>query len=224
MIALENLSSFLGYGDKSSAKLWFAGIEEASSYKSIEDLRNTPKKELVTFNGCKDEKTSVYIIISKIVLGLVNDEWKESWQQYRDNKLFSLKSEAAQINIYPLGKQNVQDWPDFYSEYFKLTREQYYKFIEEDKNGRFEKIYNFRTENGNPLTICFGKQFWDSFEKCFRLINHSFYTFENIFRFYYDDNIIFTTFFRNNSMSNKRIEILLSKIREYKINPFTKWT
>lgn len=220
--AIKKLIGFLGYGDNSSAKLWFVGIEEASGYTTLDELKNIPDKELVTCDGCKSDKTSVYVIISKIVLALLGEDWKYGWRDYRDKRLFSIGSEAVQINLYPLGKQRVQNWPNFYDDFFMLTREQYYDMIENHNSGRFEIINRFRNENSNPLSFCFGLQFWSSFEKCFKLMSHQYLEIENNFRIYYDDNIVFAPFFRNNSMSNKRIEILIEKLNLYNINPIAK--
>lgn len=219
---LSRLDLFLGYGDEKSSMIWFVGIEEASSFKSIDDIYALPQKHFDTCSGCKNERTSVYVIISKIVLALQNLNWENDWPFYRDEKLFKTNSEALQLNLFPLGKSSLKTWPDFYKEEIGISPKVYYDYIENHNGGRFYIINNLKNKLNPPLTICFGKNNWHSYIKCFLLNDEPSVSFGNIFQLYLSRNIILTPFFRNSSMSNKNIIQLIEFVNKNKINPFTK--
>ena len=233
----ELLNYLLGIGDHETAKVWFVGIEEAGGWTKeyIDEIKGYENKD---FNPVKSGRitedankygnkfTKVYDIMSKIVVGLQGNEWQNKWKEYRDKKLFTKGNEALQINLYPLGKKHVGDWPQEYEKWFGFTtREEYYKWISEDENRRFAQIRKKREKHGNPLTICFGKSFWSDFIKCFNLKDRLYKGYQDTFIFYEEEKVILVPFFwygGKSGMTDGRIGKLLCLIKELNLNPFTK--
>ncbi len=164
--------------------------------------------------------------MSKIILGLKGDDWENKWKEYRDEKLLGEKSEAVQINLYPLGKKHVGKWPENYKEWFDFAdTKKYYEWISEDKNGRFSQIRKKRKEHGNPLVICFGKSFWADFIQCFRLEDDLYTGYQDTFIFYQDKNVILVPFFwygGKSGMTPERIAKFIENINMLKLNPLLK--
>lgn len=220
---LKKLLYYLGNGDPNSAKVWFFGIEEAYVYKQLDEIDKIPEVH-GTYEGHQGPHTPVYDIISKIIIGLNGRDWQKEWLEYRNHKLFSKGSEAFQGNLYPLGKRHVACWPEEYSEWFGLTKDEYYKLISNEKTGRFNYLHEKRNEYGNPLTFCFGKAFWNDFIKCFCLVNSSVTEYQKLFKFYVKEKIVLTPFFLVGGrlgMNNERIGKLLNLVNESGMNPFS---
>lgn len=234
----ELLNYLLGSGDLNTAKVWFVGIEEAEEWTlaKIEGYENKDCNPVKPDQILKQEEekirngekfTSVYDIMSKIVIGLKGDDWKNKskWKKYRNEELFMRRSEALQVNLYPLGKGHVHVWRKEYTEWFGFKKEEYYKRVSEDKSGRFAQIRKKRKEHGNQLTICFGKSFWSDFIKCFNLEKPLYTGYQNTLIFYKKENAILVPFFwygGKSGMSHKRIGKLLGLIKKLNFNPFTK--
>lgn len=221
----RRLLYYLGNGDPRTAKIWFMGIEEAQAYEKLEDIDKVPK-EYGTCRGHPNPRnhTPVYDIISKIITGLQGKDWKKEWVGYRNEKLFSEGSEAFQGNLYPLGKEHIEVWPENYTKWFGLNKEEYYEKIYEEKIGRFAYLRTKREEYGRPLIFCFGSSFRSDFIRCFRL-NDSLHEDHQEFRFYIDEKIILNPFFwvgGKTGMSNKRIERILELTNTSELNPFAK--
>jgi hypothetical protein len=218
---LEKVMNFLGYGDPKTAKVWFIGIEEAKAFDDTSKIDKLNSK-FDTYNGCKGAKTSVYQIISKIILGLKKQEWFEEWRIYRDNILFSKGSEAVQLNLFPLGKQNIKKWEENYTKWFNLKFKQYYDFVRDENNGRFKLIKN-EIQKTKPLTICFfSKRDREQFIKLFNLLEKETSEYDNFF-LYKKEKIIFTPFFGyqgRTGFSKERINNLIQFINDNHLNPF----
>ena len=60
----------LGWGDVKSAKLWFIGLEESAAFESSRDFEALQKEDFSAYSGCLGAKTPIYVIMSKIILGL----------------------------------------------------------------------------------------------------------------------------------------------------------
>lgn len=240
----EVLNYLLGAGDHKTAKVWFVGIEEAQKWEEkyftkIEGYKNKDWNPVEGDQILKQEEeikkdgerfTNIYDIMSKILIGLQvqGDGWTNTnkWKKYRDERLFMEKSEALQINLYPLGKKHVGDWHQEYKEWFGFaTKEEYYKWISEDESGRFAQIREKREKHGNPLTICFGKSFWTDFIKCFKLEDRLYTGYQDAFIFYKKEQVILAPFFwygGKSGMTDERTKKLLKFIDELQLNPFTK--
>ena len=240
--AMENkrelLNYLLGNGDLNTAKVWFVGIEEAAEWtkKYIDEIKkgdgnkdfNTVESGRIAedANNYGNKFTKVFDIMSKIVIGLQDNDRQNNWKKYRDDKLFMAGSEALQINLYPLGKKHVGDWPQEYKEWFGFaTKEEYYKWISEDESGRFAQIREKREKHDNPLTICFGKSFWSDFIKCFNLKEYLYKGYQNTFIFYEEKKVILVPFFwygGKSGMTDERTAKFLQLIDKLQLNPFTK--
>jgi len=236
----ELLNYLLGNGDLNTAKVWFVGIEEAEEWTEeylakIEGYENKDYNPVESGQILKQEKersekgekfTSVYDIMSKIVVGLQGDEWQNNWKEYRNEKLFMKGSEVFQINLYPLGKKHVEDWRQEYEEWFGFTsKKQYYEWISENKSVRFAQIRKKRKEHGNPLSICFGKSFWSDFIKCFKLEETLYTGYQDTFIFYKEEKVILVPFFwygGKSGMTPERTAKFIEYINKLKLNPFTK--
>ena len=216
---LRNAWRFLGYGDPRSARVWFVGLEEASEFKTLEEIRELQSRESIHCRGCPGERTAVYDIISKIVIGLRDGDFGAGWRSYRDTQLFSQDSDAFQANLYPLGKKSEADWPVLYQKWFGMSREQYYHWQQEETPHRFNHLRRRRKHHGNPLAICFGKGHWDHFRRCFAADGEQPRDVGR-FRYYAESRVILTEFFRSTRMSDSEIRKLIRLISRLGLNPF----
>ncbi|MCX6152610.1 MAG: hypothetical protein NT007_00460 [Candidatus Kapabacteria bacterium] len=209
--------TFLGYGDKESAKIWFIGIEEGKEFQKLEDLKTEAENFQISKEG-ESYHSPIYDVMTKIWEGLKCDD-----KQVSKAELFKKGNPVIQSNIYPLGKHSIYSWEKNYSEWFGFENEkEYYDWIESEViNKRFEIINNFKKENDNLLIICFGKAEWKHYIQCFDLENNFYLGFNDDFRIYKEQKIILTPFFNaGRGMNNKNIGILVEKIKELKLNPF----
>jgi len=213
---LERASRFLGYGDVESARVWFVGLEEALS---LDDPDTIPTEAFETYQGCAGSRTSVYVIISKVITGLRGREWKTEWRDYRDYRLFSPNSEAVQANLSPLGKPSTKVWLDQYESQFGFSLSQYWYRLENDEWSRFAHLRQLRGEHGNPLTICFGKGWWDTFASALDL-DADYVKTRDPFRLYHVRRVVMTPFFAPyTGMSNAKVEALLNLIKNRGLTP-----
>lgn len=221
-IRWNQVMKMLGWGDTRSAKIWFIGLEEASGFKGIEDFEKLQKEEFRPYQGCKGEKTPIYVIMSKIVLGLRGENWRSDWSGYRDNKLFAEGSDALQTNLYPLGKKKLTEWPEQYGSLFGISAADYYGIMSDSNNSRYRLIRERRKDCGDPLTICFGTSGWRDFVKCLELDHAVSEELNGLFRFYAKEKVVLTPFFWSggkNGLSDVRIQQLIEAINKLGLNP-----
>jgi hypothetical protein len=208
---------FLGYGDPKSARIWFVGLEESRAFERQSDFDILPDTPFKAYEGCRGEATPVYVVVSKIVTGLLGQNWNATWREYRDRKLFHTNTQAVLLNLYPLGKGRLKSWPKQYFDWFKMTRDQYYSWVTDDKSGRFPHICTLRNKHRRPLTVCFGTTAWVDFRKCFTLTSPA----NGLpFEFHQTDRIVLTPFFRHSLMPDDRIRSLIEQINARSLNPF----
>ena len=211
---LERASRFLGYGDVNSARVWFIGLEEALA---LNDLESLPSEPFMPYDGCAGSPTPVYVIMSKIIVGLRGADWRNDWSIYRNERLFNKGSEAVQANLYPLGKPNMADWP--YAEKLGCSAEDYYRLLDSDEFNRFASLRELRMEHGDPLTICFGKGWWDTFASALD-IDADYVETRDPFRLYHVRRVVMTSFFAPYAgMSNAKVEALLNLIKSRGLTP-----
>lgn len=212
---LQKAKRFLGYGDPQSAKIWFVGLEEHDQFERPEDIDTKLPNSTFLISDVKESgRTPIYEIMSKIVTGLLGQDWRADWWGYMFNRLFRAGGEAVQANLYPFGKSTFQCWPRLYKAWLGMTHDRYYQWIATEETGRFPLICTERARYGDPLTVCFGQS--AGFRQCFNLTPMA----GNPFEFHDLSRIILTPFFRYSLMSNDRIHSLIRQINERGMNPF----
>lgn len=219
LVILRNAWRFLGCGDPRTAKVWFVGLEESVEFQTLEEILKLQLEPYRTCPGRHGERTAVYVIISKIILGLRDGTFNSSWRSYRDVQLFSKGSAAFLANLYPLGKKSEADWPARYQRWFGMSREEYYRWLREDARYRFTHLRRKRRQYGNPLVICFGKGQWKNFCRCF-LTNDEPTRDMGRFCCYMKSRVILTEFFRSTRMPDASIKELVRFISLEGLNPF----
>jgi len=203
------LNEFKGFGDP-KGKYWFVGIEEAANFggeeklgKIIEDYSSGYKyiKEGEIRKDslkCGRHYTKVYDIMSKIIVEL---EGKSVfWKDYRDEKLLQKSSNEFQMNLFPLGKKTIKDWPECYQIRFGFKcKKDYIDYIEKT---RFKLLREFHQKKQPELTICFGITSKEDFKRAFNLKEPIIY---NEIEFYENEGFLMTPFFDNRNMGWKKI-------------------
>ena len=175
------LNRFLGFGNP-RASIWFIGLEEASRWcrdpsKSEANYERYEKRYFPFRPGeITDEakragrtRTRVYDIMSKLVVALTSggQPSRTTWREYRDSSLLQEDGQTFQGNLYPLGKDHLPIWPEYYHELFGLkSREAYMAEVE---NKRFPYLREKHRQYAPQLTVCFGKAGWKDFKKLFAL-------------------------------------------------------
>jgi hypothetical protein len=209
----ETLNKFKGFGNP-TGDFWFIGIEEALS-TTTETLKNYDKEILPTKNGEIKETanrlgsrfTKVYDIMSKIVIN--GDNWKE----YRDNRLLQADSNEFQMNLFPLGKPRVSNWPTHYNELFSIPSIDIY--LDHVKATRFKMLNAFWVKYHPRTTICFGTSFLNDFKAVFNLSDSEeiLYKEEKIY-FYPQERILITPFFDYRQLKSKGLMKIIEIIKD----------
>jgi hypothetical protein len=215
----RHATRFLGYGDPEHAKIWFVGIEDVTQLKNLEELRRLPTQPYLCRSVGHDKTPSVYTIISKVVTCLKGDSQQNGWRSYRTQDLFKAKSDAFLANLYPLGKRVEEEWPETYQKWLGMTRDEYYRWLQYDNLQRFTFLRMSRLNYHEPLTICFGKNHWHHFARCFAVDRESCIAIDR-FQFIQSRNLVMTEFFRSTRMSDASIARLAALINELDMNPF----
>lgn len=211
------LNEFKGFGEP-SGKIWFIGIEEAGVWskdpneckKEIEGYRNSRG---FRYNDGNDSLNSpVYVTISKIMSELNGNGM--DWSAYRKLNLFREGSDVFQMNLFPLGKKRVVDWPGHYKAVFGYGKEDYKRYISNVKTTRFQMLEDFWNKKSPEVTICFGKTYWSEFQKLLNLNGHH-ETYEDGFIILYrEERVVLTPFFGHGHMSDGRIQTLVKILKD----------
>ena len=215
----RHATRFLGYGDPEHAKIWFVGLENITQLKTRKDLRHLPAQPYLFRTAEQDKAPAVYTVISKVVTQLKGAKQGAAWRAYQAQDLFKPGSDAFLTNLYPLGKRIEKEWPETYQEWFGMTRVEYYRWLQYDNLQRFTFLQKSRLAYHEPLTICFGKNHWPHFKRCFAVDKEACIELDR-FQVIRSRNLIMTEFFRSTRMPDASIANLVSLINELKMNPF----
>ncbi len=183
----EILLNHLGWGDPYPILL-FMGIEEAKSYEKTEDIQQLKG---ITIKPVEDEETyncdRYSIPIAKICVYL-SEEYKKNqktWEDYCKKKLFRKGSRVANINLFPIGKEELSKKFDnkiieLYGEVLKY-REIYKAKVRAE---RFPKIREFVENSNVKAVVCYGRSCFEDFILALQLYNPD--------RFHYniEDNLL----------------------------------
>ncbi len=215
----RHATHFLGYGNPHNAKVWFVGLEDVRTVRSRSQLRSMPTRINLYRSDLGESSPSVYTVISKIIMRLKGDKRSTAWREYKIGHLFQPDGDALLANLYPLGKRVEQDWPHAYREWLDMTADQYYGWIQSSELPRFEFLKRCRSQFSEPLTICFGKNHWRHFIRCFAGEEDPVIDFGR-FRFIPLRKLILTEFFRSTRMPDTSINDLVNSINGLSMNPF----
>jgi len=214
---LRLLNEFKGFGEP-SGKIWFIGIEEAGVWSKdpnefkieIEGYRNSGG---FRYNDGNDSlNSSVYVTISKI-MSVLNGNGID-WRAYRKLNLFREGSDVFQMNLFPLGKKRVVDWPEHYKAAFGYGKEDYERYISDVKTTRFQMLEDFWKKYSPEATTCFGKTYWSEFQELLKL-NGQPEIYENeCMLIYRKERVILTPFFGNGHMGADRIQTLVKILKD----------
>jgi hypothetical protein len=230
----NTLLNFKGYGNPNNKNsICFIGIEEALGFEE-KDYNNIDKdliheKYKIGFEICesgqysKDKRnfefenkrgyTRIYEIMGKII-----KSFKDlPLNKILDEHLFTNNGFAFQMNLFPLGKNNIIDRPEQYVNPIWFGLNNYEEYIETVKEKRFPILRKFWFSNKNNYmaTICFGKCNWNEFRQVFDLYLKNNISENNSFECYIDEKIILSPFFRYGkyAMNNKNITIICDMIK-----------
>jgi len=219
-ILRRHATKFLGYGDPEYAKLWFVGLEDVTPLNSRAELRQLPTLPYVYDATERNARPpAVYTVISKVVTQLKGDTKHNTWRTYRTEVLFKAKSDAFLVNLYPLGKRVEEEWPKIYQKWFDMTRDAYYRWLQYGNVQRFAFLRKSRIAYYEPLTICFGKNHWHHFARCFAADNEPCVLVDR-FQVFQSRKLFMTEFFRSTRMSDESIIKLVDTINAMDMNPF----
>ena len=215
----RHATHFLGYGNPHNAKVWFVGLEDVRTLRTRHELRSLPTQINLYRSDLGESSPGVYTVISKVVTRLKGDERSNAWREYKTDHLFQPDGDALLANLYPLGKRVEQDWPHDYQEWLDMTADQYYEWIQSRELPRFEFLKRCRSQFCDPLTICFGKNHWQHFTRCFAREDDAVID-VGLFRFVPSQNLILTEFFRSTRMPDTSINDLVCSINGVSMNPY----
>jgi hypothetical protein len=212
----EILNKFKGFGNP-TGDFWFIGIEEAlptTTENLQETLKNYKTEILSTKTGEIKETaeklgnkfTKVYDIMSKIIKG-------DNWKEYRDNRLLQADSNEFQMNLFPLGKPRVSNWPTHYNELFSIPSIDIY--IDHVKTTRFKMLKGYWDKYKPRVTICFGSSFLNEFKLLFNLSDSEEILFkEEKIYFYPQERVLITPFFDYRQLKSKGLMKIIEIIKD----------
>jgi|GEM_PF-1310757 len=228
----ELLLNFVGIGDPKNS-IWFVGIEEAveinpdaENYNNIIDrcrhnnIYVEPNEILNDHNKYLSEGkryTQIYNFMSALVLELFEFDKKDFKDHidYRNNKLLQKGSRVFLAELYPLGKKSVKE---NHQHLHKFGIKNYNEYIDIIKKYRYDIVYNYWLKSKPLITICFGKNYWDEFNRLFKLSREqSELILKNKFCFYKYKKIVLTPFFGHGAISYHDIIQLAQIIKEKQI-------
>tara|TARA_R110002167_G_scaffold262525_14_gene469177 strand:- start:1164 stop:1865 length:702 start_codon:yes stop_codon:yes gene_type:complete len=211
------LNNFKGFGNP-QGKIWFVGLEEAANFESnFDQVLEIYSKDFIPFEKGsiqEDAKkygnnyTKVYDVMSKIMIGLypISD-----WKTYRNSQLLTIDGNEFQMNLYPLGKKNLNTWSEFYQNQFGFKNKQDY--LKTTQSSRFQKLYTFWKQNSPDFTICFGLGNYEDFKKAFKLDIELQIKESNSILFPIE-KVLITPFFDNRNMGQSRINKTVEIIQD----------
>ncbi len=215
----EILNKFKGFGNP-KGDFWFVGLEEAQEIATdnLDNILRTYNNEVLptksgeikeTADRLGNRFTKVYDIMSKIITG---DIGGNQWKQYRDNSLLKADSNEFQMNLFPLGKPKLSNWPTHYNELFSITTTADY--IDKVKRTRFKILKDFWDKFQPRITICFGTSLINEFKEVFKLSDSIEILFdEERIYFYPEHRTLITPFFDYRQIKSKGIVKTLEIIK-----------
>lgn len=216
----EILNKFKGFGNP-KGDFWFVGLEEAQEVTTdnIDNILRTYDNEVLptksgeikeTADRLGNRFTKVYDIMSKIIIGDIDGN---RWKHYRDNSLLKADSNEFQMNLFPLGKSKLSNWPTHYNELFSITSTEDY--IDQVKRTRFKILNDFWNKFHPRITICFGLSFLNEFKEVFKLYDTEEILFkEEKIYFYPKQRILITPFFDYRQMKSKGLKKSIGIIKD----------
>jgi hypothetical protein len=218
----EIVNKVLGWGDPGSPShrsVWFVGIEEASSFdeKTIQEYRERGEIDSdlnPTFNSHYPiaDYTAKIMTMAGLAVG------EASWQAYRDNVMWRQNSSICQINLFPLGKPRMSDWPPAYRALFGFGADGRDEYVRQVENSRFRRIRELWRTCQPFAVVCFGKTVWSYYRMIFELP-----TMPEIatccgysdIQLYEPERVILTYHF-SRYMNNKKAECIANVLRQWK--------
>lgn len=216
------LNVFVGFGNP-KGQIWFAGLEEASKWNADpsadEAMYSLYEKQYFPIKPGQIEAesksyglryTKIYDIMSKFVISIKNQSLL-GWREYRNKRLFTRDVNTFQMNLYPLGKKSISEWPPYYKNLFGFgtsDRQLYYEAVIET---RLPLLRNEWKKYAPNITVCFGKAGWEDFERvCGPFGDYSQIGDCRI----YANGVVLCPFFNPRYMPDKQIIELATHLRE----------
>lgn len=212
----EILNDFKGFGNP-NGKIWFVGLEEAANFEngnektmerySSEYYAVEPGSIEIEAKSNGKKYTPVYGIMSKIMTGLFPTT---NWSTYWRESLLTKNGNEFQMNLYPLGKENLKSWPEFYERKFGFKDKQ--EYLDKVKRERFPKLFEFWKQHAPEFTICFGIGNIEDFKDTFHLGAGTPLRESNLMLFE-KAKILITPFFDNRFMGQAKIDEAIKIIK-----------
>jgi len=238
---LIRASRFLGWGDPTSAKVWFIRDDSPIEYESPEKLDDEfllPDADLVSepkpwrrspvTSKWPWGRSPIPRALSRVLIGLqegvdaLSDGRDNRFGTYADLELFAPSSCALFSFLYPLGWRTYEkNWPDRYRDWFGLTHAEYRDRVARGF-GRYDRIWTTWKRNSPPLTICWPKRSWADHVACLNLGDRPSVT-EGPFVLYPDDGVVLSPFIASMNSWEKALEnvrALVETVRSHDMNPF----
>lgn len=212
---VQNLLEFVGYGNP-AGPFWFVGMEEAGDLTPAELLTRArefrPIDDLARAHALPGYLTDMAPLratwsgMSRLVLRLSGDaHWRdrERVRWYQMNKLGRTDGETFLTEALPLPAPSIAHWP--YQALF-TTREVYRAKVLPPRMEQLRALY----DRSRPRYVfCYGKHYWEDFEKVFDGANFVDLEPERVrLAHTYDGAIVLTHFFSRWFMTNHRVDYI----------------
>jgi len=208
------LNNWLGWGDPKHG-LWFIGMEEGAVFdkSSIEPRRN---KNFSTVDGNETAEWPIANKTAKIISKLCNIE---NVKKYRDTVMWHKESQIFNGNLFPLGKPSLKNWPNHYKELFAYDLNNVDEYINKVELDRYRNFKNFQQDYEPQAIICFGKSYWNKFEKVFVKFPENKQKYEDLnIVVYEEDKVILTGHISYGThFTNKALSFVVDTLSRWKV-------
>lgn len=167
---IEVLTTFCGYGNPETAKIFFMGIEEHHTLDSHGSDSLDKLVENLIIIGNRDRKDWTYLDSSGSATGKtertqVNVHKALIGGSLTEEEIF--QSEIHCFNFYPLGANTIKQYPSHYNEYFGFeTKSDLYKYFDNESRRKeiLKSFINEKIINKGKMLFVFGKACWEKVE------------------------------------------------------------
>jgi len=220
-----------GWGDPIGG-LWFVGIEEGSSWaddpRSVAKWFDEDAKDRIRHLGGMTYEHGLGVVglppsrgskvqrwVQTIVDGVRETDTRAL--QSTSPPLWAPGSRIFNTNLYPLARPAVSMQPRYFQTHFGVADAEAYKQIVHST--RFPALASFRASAAPRAIVCFGKGFWDQFEKLLNLPpTDRKLGDDGKWGFHEGERVVLAPFFGYWHMNRDRATAIARKLREWNVH------
>jgi hypothetical protein len=227
-LAFECANRCLGWGEPDGG-LWFVGLEEADDFpfdwsqeKIVKWYEERGNREFLPCDDSKDYSTlgregAAIRAYSCKIANAVSRKPTNTWEDYRDRRLWKSGCQLFQANLYALGKPRSGSWIDKFEERYGYgsspeDRKAYKKRVRET---RFPALRELWRRSTPQAVICFAR--WSDCREIFNVSSPADVIADGDIHVHAPEKIILTPFFAR-GMSDAKAEQVWTRLHQWGVS------